>query len=366
MRVGARDSILCRLTWIALGASVVSLVLFVAMDEASSDTGLSIWFFLLVFLMFFSLPLHVLLLAGALIQVIEGRGREYRWIQLYLIVAVAGHLIAAGSYGAFEGLSRDFSHFRRSIEEPAQVLLEEAMRSGPTADIQGVREALAGGADPNAGIFENRLPFLVLASTRADTPAVEALLVAGANPNRRASMEFGSSFKVVLLNPSALDVLVTSEKPEIWPSLELLLAAGADPTTSAMRVGACRRGELPLYDLAMSLGAVGVEDARGQNCLHHAAATHQVGLIEALLSDPAYEGEGARDWLATSNEIGQYPLDTAIVEESFEAALIFLRAGGRANQEVTGTRIRASRSADPYLDDLKELFPVMKSASPPE
>ena len=51
-----------------------------------------------------------------------------------------------------------------------------------------------------------------------------------------------------------------------------------------------------------------------------------------LLLDPAYTRPAIRDMLAAPNHIGQYPLDTAVAKEHFEAALLIAQAGGLAHK----------------------------------
>jgi len=70
--------------------------------QSSSDTSLSIWFILLLILIYVSVPIHGIVLVGALIQLIKGNGSAYRWVFLYLIVAISGHLVIGYSQGAFE------------------------------------------------------------------------------------------------------------------------------------------------------------------------------------------------------------------------------------------------------------------------
>lgn len=129
--------------------------------------------------------------------------------------------------------------------------MEQAVSRGPSSKIDDVLAALKDGANPNAGIFDNRLPYLVIAASRSDVPAIKALLDAGADPNLRASIEY-----VSIRNPLPLDVVTFSEYNGVADSVELLLAAGADPSQSIMKIGACRRGDLSLYDRTKIPGEV--------------------------------------------------------------------------------------------------------------
>jgi ankyrin repeat protein len=345
-----------RLTWLAFAVSLISLALFVGVIETSGETSLGFWFILFLLLLFVSAPVHAIVLIGSLIQLVQGNGRAFRWVYIYLIVAVSGHVAVAASQGAFEGIYNEIVQYKRSIDEPAQVKLEHAFRSGSVSNIRDVQDALAGGANPDAGILDNRIPFLVVAARTADTPVIKVLLDAGADPDLRASTEYGLGFQVALKNPLPLDVVAFSDSNSMLDSVELLLAAGADPSQSVMKLGACRRGDLPLYDLARAVGASGLLDAKDQTCLHHAAATNQVGLLNALLFDPAYDGENARALLLMSNHIGQYPLDTAIAGKHYEAALVIVKAGGGANKEWTVERALNDQSHAPFLDELQALL----------
>jgi hypothetical protein len=84
--------------------------------------------------------------------------------------------------------------------------LEQAVSRGPTSKIDDVLAALADGANSDAGIADNRIPYLVIAAGRSDVPTIKALLDAGADPNLRASMEYGA-----INNPVPLDVAIFRE-----------------------------------------------------------------------------------------------------------------------------------------------------------
>lgn len=339
-------------TWLALAVSIVSLGLFISALESKGETGLLIfWFLLFPLLVFVSAPVHGIVLVSSLGQLLRGKGNAYRWVCLYLIVAIGGHLIVAATHGAFDGIYSKIVGFNRSLVEPGQVKLERAFRSGVVSNIQDVRDALAGGASPNGGIFDNRLPFLAVAASKADTQAMKALLDGGADPNKRASIDYG-----VIHDPLPLDVLAFSESEGVTEGVRLLLAAGADPSQSIMKLGACKRGDLQLYDLAMNLGAGGLLDLKQQTCLHHAAATNQVELLAALLFDPSYREENAKESLVTSDSAGRYPLDISIAKEHFEAALLIAKAGGRANKEWSVERVLQNQSDVPFLSDLKTIL----------
>ena len=352
-----KNKLIYKLTWLALAVSIISLALFVGVEEADGDTSTAIWFILLLLLTFVSAPLHVVVLIGAIALLVKRDESVYKWVFIYLIVAVSGHLVIAADKGAFDDMHREAAEAKRAKEEPAQVKLELAVGRGPSSDINEVRSALANGADANAGIADNRLPFLVLAASRSDTPVIKALLDAGADPNRRASFtEYGVSFYVSVKNPLPLDVAVFSENNSMLESVKLLLAAGADPSQSIMKLGACRQGNMHLYDMARKLGASGSLDANDQTCLHHATATGQVELLETLLFDPAYETENVKELLTMSNHVGQYPLDVAIITKQFGAAQLIVKAGGIANKKWTIERALGNQANDPSMSELKKLL----------
>ncbi len=346
-----RNKLIYHLTLVALAVSIISLVLFKIGIQTSGDTGLTLWFILLLLLVYVSAPLHGIILVGALIQLIKGNGSAFRWVYIYLIVTICGHLTVGYSHGAFESQLIKIDRFIRSIEEPAQLKLEQAISRGPSSKIEDVLAALADGANPNAGIFNNRVPYLVLAASRADVPSIKALLDAGADPNVRATMEFGS-----IKNPLPLDVVTFAKYEGVADSVELLLAAGADPSQSIMKIGACRHGDLSLYGRTKSTGARFLFDVKGQTCLHHAADTNQVTFLKALLFDPVYKGEKTKEMLVMSNHIGQTPLDVAITREHFEAATLLAKAGGKANKEGRLKDVMRNHADDPILDELKELL----------
>jgi len=346
-----RNKLIYHLTLVSSLVSTISLVLFVGVLQSSSDTSLTLWLILLSLLTYVSAPLHGIVMVGALVQLIKGNGSAFRWVYLYLIVAICGHLVVGYSHGAFESQLLAIARIKRSIEEPAQLKLEQAISRGPSSKIDDVLAALADGANPNAGIADNRIPYLVIAASRSDVPAIKALLHAGADPNVRASIEYG-----FIKNPLPLDVVTFSEYNGVEDSVDLLLAAGADPSQSIMKIGACRRGDLSLYDRAKRSGASVLFDVKGQTCLHHAAETNQVAFLKALLFDPAYKAEKTKEMLVMSDHIGRTPLDVAIAKEHFEAAILIAKAGGKVNKEEALENVQRNQADDPILDKLVELI----------
>lgn len=339
------------LTWLALAISLVFLISFVGVNGSGDNNSLALWFILFITMMYLSAPLHGIVLIWSLFELVRGNGNALRWVYAYLIFAFFGHVIMAAYHGAFDDIQHGLVEFKRSIEEPEQVKLEIAFRSGSVSSIKDVRDALSTGANPNAGIFDNRMPFLVVAATKADMPVMKALLDAGADPNRRASIDFG-----VIGNPSALDVIAFSDEKGVLEGVKLLLSAGADPSHTIVKLGACSRGDLPLYNLAMTAGSNGLLDAKAQTCLHHAADKNRLKLLNALLFDPSYKRENARVFLGMSDHIGQYPLDVAVAGKHFEAAVLIAKAGGSANKDWTRQRVLENLANDPYLDELKTII----------
>ncbi len=324
-----------------------------AVEAYGGDTSLGVWFVLLLLLLYVSLPLHGFIVIASMIQIVKGNIRAYKWVCLYLVIALTGHIAYGAKLGAFEEVFRDIAQFKRSIDDPAQVKLERALGRGPSSNIVDVRDALGNGADPNAGILDGRIPFLVLAASRGDVEVVQALLDAGADPNIKASTEYGLGFGVAVDNPSPLDVVTFSPNKGMHESVELLLAAGADPAPSLMKLGACRRGDISQYDLAVRLKASGIVDAKDQTCLHHAAATNQAKFLQTLFNDPAYHREENIKSLGMTNHIGQFPLDVAFAKKGFEGALQILNAGGTTNQQWSLHRALGDRLHDPSLGALK-------------
>jgi len=336
---------------VACAVSIVSLVIFFGGVQSSSSTSLALWFILLSLLVFVSAPLHGIVLVAALFQLIKGNGKAFMWVYLYLVIAISGHLMVGYQHGAFESQLIDLARFKRSITEPAQVKLEQAISRGPVSNIDDVLAALADGANPDAGIFDGRLPYLVLAASRSDVPILKALLDAGADPNLRAAIEYKN-----IKNPLPLDVVTFSEYGGVTDSVELLLAAGADPSGSFMQLGACRRGDLFLFGRAKRSDDRVLLDTKDNTCLHHAAETNQTAFLKALLFDPAYGGEKAKEMLAMRNHIGQFPLDVAVRGEHFEAAVLIAKAGGKANKDGTHGDLMRNQADDPGLNALKDII----------
>ncbi len=298
------------LCWLALVDFVILLGLIVCCSLATSnsgDTSTALGFVFLMGFIFVSAPVLVTLISMILIGILQLGIEKLKWLLIYSVISFSGHLLLAYQSGFFDKWINGYQQDKRTKANPAQVKLKQALGSRPSSNINDVQDALAKGADPNAGLADNRLPFLVIAASHSDTPVIKALLDAGANPNKRAAIDY-DFFK----QPLPLDMVLFSKFKGVKESVKLLIAAGADPSQSLMKLGACWRGDLSLYDMAQNLGAPDLVDGKDQTCLHHAANKNQLALLEALLFDPAYAGENTIRMLKMSNHIGQYPLDVAI------------------------------------------------------
>ena len=60
--------------------------------------------------------------------------------------------------------------------------------------------------------------------------------------------------------------------------------------------------------------------------------------------------------LVMSNHVGRTPLDVAITKKHFEAALLIVKAGGKANQDESIKDVLKSQVEDPVIEELKELM----------
>jgi len=220
-----------RLVLLALAVSLVSLTLFITVEETSSDTSTAFWLVLLVLLYFVSLPVHGLLLIIALLKLVQGSHKKFQWLYIYLFLAIVGYAVVGANYGAFDGITNDLMQYKLEVENPAQVKLERALSRGPVSNITIVRESLAEGADPNGTIFDNRMPLLILAAGRADIESIKALLDAGADPKKRSSITHAVQGPDIE-NASALDLALRSKYGDVAGSVKFLIAAGSELTTA--------------------------------------------------------------------------------------------------------------------------------------
>jgi ankyrin repeat protein len=273
-------------------------------------------------------------------------------VLLYTGLSLAAHLALAYDSGFFDKWIDEYKRDARAREFPALTQLQYAVSRGPVSDIARVQAALAAGADPNAGSYSDPdTPLLVIAAARADAPTIEALLAAGANPDARAAMTYDA-----IETPAPLDLVLFSEYGNPIQSMELLLAAGADPAGTMLRSGACFRGDPALYRSAAGLGATDRTDGHQNTCLHLAAAQDRIALLEALLITPGSARPVVTQMLSSANHSSQYPLDTAVAAGNFGAALLLAQAGGEANQPWTLEKVMAADSGGEALANLRSLL----------
>lgn len=339
---------------------IVLLFLFLSWSIASTsggDVGLGWGVVFLACFIFISIPLFGLFILLLAINVSQAGLMDLRWLICYALLSLSGHLYLAYVSGFFDEWIAEFQQYQRSVAEPGQVKLEQALYRSPISNIDDVLDAIKQGADPNKEIAGNRMTFLVLAASRSDIPTIKALLDAGAAPNTRA---VGHSFSK---SPSPLDVAAFSEYGRNVEMVELLIAAGAEPSQSLLRLGACHRGDLKLYNLAYELAVIPQKDDQHQNCLHHVASNNQVEFLELILFDPHYNQVINSSILNSENYIGQFPLDIAAGKKHFQLALQLYRAGGKANKKWTIERLLDDPTPDPYLDELKRLI-LQESIAP--
>ena len=214
-------------------------------------------------------------------------------------------------------------------------------------DIAGVKAALAAGADPDARNPRNPLNPLIHAANQGDTELVGALLDGGADPNRRSLIDSGIR-GVSLDKPTPLESAAFSESMQRLATVQRLLAAGANPGSSYIRLGACLRGDLALLDLAIGSGTPAGTDRKGNGCLHLAAYGGHAKMIERLLQD------GAGDDPNLPNKAGRLPLDTALARDNYRAALALFKTGGRSTVPSRVQRILESDAKDPDMDPLRD------------
>lgn len=346
---------------VAVADAVILLALLVcwsAAENSSADTGIALGFAFMVGFIFISAPVFAATMGLGVSRARQVGYGQAKGVVFYLCLSTVAHLGMAYGTGFFDKWIDEYKRDARAREFPALTQLQYAVARGPVSDIGKVRGALAQGADPNGGSYgDPRIPLLVLAAGRSDAPVIEALLAAGADPNQRSALTHGT-----LASPSPLDLVLFSEHEGQQESMELLLAAGADATTSMLKPGACFLGSTLLYQRAATLGAPDRADVKQNNCLHHAAEQNRIELLQALLLDPAYTSPAIMDMLAAPNHIGQYPLDTAVAEENFAAALLIAQAGGLANKPWTVERVLKHPGNKPELEKLKVLLMAQEQA----
>lgn len=360
---GINPKIVYWLTFFAFLVNIVCLVVFLKVGSSSGDTGIAMWAIFLFSFFLVSVPLHMGLLVLALVQSFLTTKNSFNWLYGYLLITAIVFTVIAAKYGAFD----DF--FESTSKHPpltsAQVVMQQAFNSGPSADIAKVRQALAEGVDVNSGSHPRGLPYLVLAAKNADALTIQTLLDAGADPNKLASTQYLLSHGVAINHPSPLDLVMFAEHGDIRKSIELLLAAGAEPQNNMMKLGACRKGNLELFEYAISLTANRniddkvLADANGKNCIHHAAELNQVGFLQKILFSE--KNENIQHLLFSANKNKQFPLDVALTKKHYAAAIEIVKAGGKANQKTRIKRVLENTSQDPVLTELKTFILQQKA-----
>lgn len=324
----AAIDVLVMLAWAAAWSAALA---------TSSGSQIAYGFLALLIFLFVSAPAAVVLLAYGITIVLQFGIRKSKWVLSYSLLSLLLHLAIAYESGFFDSWIDEYQRSSYERQNPALANLRYAVGAGPRSNIDNVLEDLTNGADPDSSISRDEyIPLLVVAAARSDTLVVDALLSAGANPNLSSAINFQT-----LEKPSALDVLLFSEYEGIPESLELLLAAGANPENSMILVGACWLGDIALYRRAQFWHAKNKADLNGNACLHLAAKSNRREFLQTYISDSTDEGSMVAE-LNSANNFGQYPLDVAITERHIEAALVIAAAGGVANQPARVKR---------YLDD---------------
>jgi hypothetical protein len=351
------------LTFSAFVVSIVCLVVFLKGVNSSGDTGIAMWAIFIFSFMLLSAPIHILLFLLAAMQFFIGDKQRFKWVYTYLILTTICHLVVANHYGAFTPNPNDPPELTAT-----ELLMHRAFNGGNKMNIDKLEQALSQGINANSGFHQGRMPYLVKAASYADAAGIQVLLGAGADPNKRASIEYSANFDVSFNYASALDVVGFSERGDVFASIQLLIDAGAKPQGSLLSLGACRKGDLKLFGYAKQLNA-GAEvaqstliDAKGKSCLHHAVETNSFNFLQTVLLEEQSHNKELLPLLSVANESKQFPLDTAIAKKHYAAALVIVKAGGTTNHERLKNRILELLSDDPVVNELKALLVKEKEA----
>ncbi len=345
-----------KMTWLALFLSVLSLIILLLVFETKGDTGIVLWLLFMIVVFLISLPLHFILLISVIILHFKGKGSQLKWIRIYLIVSVVGHLIGAASIGAFDKLIGQFEEYKRYQEEPYQVDLENGVMLGSKKQLQTVLEALANGANPNGHTKYSRIPLLIQAIQKADIPIINALIKAGANPNIRSPFEHTTSKSYSINKATSLDIAALDNDEKMMEIINILLKAGADPAGTSLIPSACFHGKIKLYDLAVEHEVTNYIDNKGRNCLHLAARTGQIETLEILLNNSIYSQMMIEKFLNAADDIEDYPLDIAIKRKHYQAALTIAKAGGKSNNKHTKKYFINLQSDNEFILQLQNLL----------
>lgn len=336
------DRALCIGTWLALVLSIVTGILVALADSARSEVGVASALAFMVLFFFVSAPLHVVLAVAAVVRGVQAGIRPVAWVCVYLVLSVAAHAVVGERMGAFESLERKFAAWTRERGEPAQVALERALR--PPGDVPAARAAMAAGADPEAINPNHPVSSLVLAARQGNVELVDALLLAGADPDRRVGAGM-AMLGLSLGTPVPLDAAAFSDSPRRLATVERLLAGGASPAISHLRLGACYQGDLALLDAAIAAGAPETTDEKGNTCMHAAALRGHPAMVRRLTRDGVDPN--------AVNRAGIPPLDGALGRRRYAAALALAEAGARSKDAGRLARLLTATELDEDLAALQ-------------
>lgn len=324
-----------KMTWFAFFLSVLSLIILLFVFETKGDTGIALWLLFMIVVFLISLPLHFILLISVIILHFKGKGSQLKWIRIYFIIAVVGHLIGGASIGAFDEVIGQYEEYKRYQEEPYQVDLENGVMLGSNTQLQTVLDALANGANPNGHTKNTRIPLIIQAVQKADIPIINALIKAGANPNIRSPIIHTTSPSYSIDKPTSLDIASLYNDEKMMEIINILLKAGADPAGTSLMLSACFHGKIQLYNLVVEHETTKYKDNKGRNCLHLAARTGQVEMANFLLNISVHSQLMIEKFLNTADDKNDYPLDIAILRKYYKTALTIAKAGGKSNNKRT-------------------------------
>lgn len=350
MKNGVNVKIINWLTLIALLLSLFCFFIFVYGVNQSGDTAIAMWAIFVFSFALLSAPLHGFLLLLACSQFFLASRSGFKWLNLYLSISVLAHALVGYQYGAFD----DVIDPPVSLT-PAEISLQRAFNRHPI-DISALESAISEGLDVNSGLMQGWVPYLVQASSMADVAAIQELLKAGANPNQATKGEYSPRFRVSINQAKPLDVLMFADNGDIHKSLTLLLDAGAKPEFSLMRLGACRKGDIGLWQKAVALGAQEQTDAGQKTCLHHAVEMDRTEFIHQLFSLINGNQTTLFSQLQSVSKNNQTPLDLAIGLKHYQAAIALVKRGGVVNQKWMITRLMEDTTQQTELVNLQALL----------
>ena len=108
--------VIYRLTWIALGISLLSFALLLGINSSHGNVSIVLWLILLLISIFISLPLHGFILLNSLFRLTRGQGWALRWVYFYLLLAISGHVVAAIGWGDFDEVKDNINQKIKAIE----------------------------------------------------------------------------------------------------------------------------------------------------------------------------------------------------------------------------------------------------------